>query len=344
LRNDIEADQSNQWGKPVSHPQISVLLCVYNGEANIGALLQSLLDQTVPDGVAHEVVVVDNNSTDGTFSLAERFALQNPATIFVVQELRQGKSYALNRGLQNVRGEICCVIDADQLLPPDYLATVWNTFQNEPSASFIGGKVLPLPEQRLPDWITREHWNALAICDYGPEAFTVDSQRFVCLLAGAFRTAAMRAAGGYREPLGIRPGRSGSVEDVELYERLVSQGETGRYTPEILVYHRVDEERCRRDYHRRWHFGHGKYFADWRPPSFEQSSFSVLGLPGHVIRRAFKDFTKMLRETMKGSREQSFIYELSLRFYLGYILRRVELAMVMPFGFDFGLGLKKRVG
>ena len=306
----------------MNQPQISILLCVYNGEATIGPLLQSLLNQQLPAGVTHEIVVVDNNSTDGTLSLVERFALQNPAKIFVVTELRQGKSYALNRGLQKVRGEICCVIDADQLLPLNYLAIVWNTFQNEPSASFIGGRVLPSPQQRLPDWITADHWSALGLCDYGPTAFSVDSKRFVCLLAGAFRTSAVRAAGGYREPLGIRPGRSGGVEDVELYERLISQGKTGRYTPEILVYHRVEEGRCHRDYHRRWHFGHGKYFADWRSPAFEPSSFPVLGVPGHVIRGAVIDLTKMVREAMKGSREKSFIYELSLRFYLGYMSRR----------------------
>jgi glucosyl-dolichyl phosphate glucuronosyltransferase len=309
----------------VADPQISVLLCVYNGETSIGALLQSLLEQILPAGVEHEIVLVDNNSTDGSVALTERFALENPGRIFVVKESQQGKSYALNRGLESVRGEICCVIDADQLLPADYLAIVWNTFQRDPSASFIGGRVLPFPQQRLPDWITPEHWSAIAICDYGAAAFTVDSERFLCLLAGAFRTSAMRAAGGYCGPLGIRPGRLGSVEDEELYDRLVSQGKTGRYIPEILIYHRVGEERCQRNYHRRWHLGHGKYYADWRSPAFEASSFSVLGVPGFVMRHAFVDLSKMALQAMTGSREQAFIHELRFRFHLGYILRRWNL-------------------
>ena len=306
----------------MAEPQISVLICTYNGETNVAPLLQSLLDQRLPGGVTSEIVLVDNNSRDGTVALAERFALENPGRISVLRESQQGKSYALNRGLQNVRGEICCVIDQDELLPADYLAIVWNTFQQEPSVSFIGGRILPLPQQRLADWITTEHWSPLAICDYGTEAFSVDSERFVCLLAGAFRTAAMREAGGYREPLGIRPGRLGSVEDSDLYERIIRQGKTGRYTPEILVYHQVGEERFDRNYHRRWHFGHGKYFSDMRSPAFECSSFSVLGVPGHVMRHALRDFGKMVLQAMKGSREQAFIHELRLRFYLGYMLRR----------------------
>lgn len=309
----------------MSEPQISVLICAYNGGDNIARLLQSLLDQSVPSGIAYEIVLVDNNSNDGTLAIAERFALENPGRISVVRESQQGKSYALNRGLQSIRGEICCVIDHDQLLPSDYIARVWDTFERHPSASFIGGRVLPKPPQRLPDWITTEHWSPLAICDYGAEAFSVDSQRFVCLLAGAFRTAAMRETGGYIGPLGIRPGRMGSVEDHELYQRLVDQGKTGRYIPEILVYHRVGEERFDRNYHRRWHFEHGKYFLDMRSPAFDVSSYPVLGVPGYVIRRAFHDLRKMVLHAMKGSKEQAFTHELSLRFNLGYILRRWKL-------------------
>jgi hypothetical protein len=135
----------------------------------------------------------------------------------------------------------------------------------------------------------------------------------------------MREAGGYREPLGIRPGRIGSVEDADLYERLIGQGKTGRYTPEVLVYHRLGEERCHRDYHRRWHFGHGKYFSDWRSPAFEVSSFPVLDVPGYVMRYVVNNLREMALQAIKGSREQAFIHELRLRFYLGYILRRWKL-------------------
>ena len=57
------------------------------------------------------------------------------------------------------------------------------------------------------------------ICDYGERPFLVNRERLVCLLTGCFRIADMRAVGGYRELLGITPGRLGSVEDAELYER-----------------------------------------------------------------------------------------------------------------------------
>ena len=306
-------------------PRISVLICTYNGEASIGALLQSLMEQNVPEGAAYEAVVVDNNSCDGTLAVCQRFAAQNLSRIQVLTESQQGKSYALNRGLDSLRGEICCVVDQDELLPADYLEGVWKAFLREPSVSFIGGRVLPLPQQQFPDWITAEHWAPLAICDYGAAPFTVDSQRFVCLITGAFRTADLRAVGGYRGPLGIEPGRLGSLEDADVYERLINAGKTGRYIPDIVMYHRLSEERLCRDYHRRWHFGHGRYFSDLRSPAFESLSWRVLGVPGHVFRQAAWDLWKMILHAVRGAWEQAFVHEQRLRFFLGYVLRRWRL-------------------
>jgi glucosyl-dolichyl phosphate glucuronosyltransferase len=305
-----------------STPKISVVICTYNGEATIGPLLQSLLDQNLPDDAGYEVLVVDNNSRDETLAVCQRIGAENAGKIRVFTESQQGKSYALNKGLENVRGELCCIIDQDEILPADYLSTVCNTFATQPSVSFIGGRVLPVAGEQIPQWITREHWSPLAICDYGQEPFTVDSRRFVCLVAGAFRTADMRAVGGYRGPLGIRPGRLGSLEDMDIYERLVNTGKTGRYTPEIVVHHHLGEDRYSRDYHRKWHFGHGRYYSDLRSPEFEGSARRLLDVPGHVFRQAAGDFCKMISHWLKGAREQAFICELRLRFTAGYILQR----------------------
>src|SRR5665213_1700766 len=216
---------------------ITILICAYNGEGTVSDLLQSALAQDTGDEFQYEILVVDNNSTDRTPAIILGFAEENPERIRVLKETSQGKSYALNTGIQAARGEICCVIDLDQQLPPGYLRRVWSAFQQQPGVSFLGGKVLPLWPAEVPEWINREHWSPLAICDYGERPFLVNRERLICLLAGSFRAADVRAVGGYRELLGIAPGRYGSVEDAELYERLVAAGYTGMYLPEIVVYH-----------------------------------------------------------------------------------------------------------
>ena len=70
----------------MTDPQISVLICTYNGEDSIEPLLRNLLEQKVHGGVIYEIVLVDNNSRDGTVALAERFGRENALRISVVRE------------------------------------------------------------------------------------------------------------------------------------------------------------------------------------------------------------------------------------------------------------------
>ena len=301
---------------------VTVLICVYNGDATLSDLLQSALAQDTGDQFQFEILVVDNNSTDGSSAIVSSFAEANPGQVRLLRESRQGKSYALNAGLEAARGEICCVIDHDEQLLPGYLRQVWEEFQQQPGISFLSGKVLPLWPGEVPAWITREHWSPLAICDYGDQPFLVNRDRVVCLLTGCFRTADMRAVGGYRELLGIMPGRLGSVEDAELYERMVEAGRVGMYVPGIVVYHKLAMSRLSKSYHRRWHRGHGGYYADMQSPGFESSKIRLLKIPGHVLRQAAQDAVAYVSLAVRGERDQAFSRELRLHFFLGFVLRR----------------------
>ena len=301
---------------------VTILICAYNGDETVPKLLESALAQDTGGEFQYEILVVDNNSTDRTAAMVLGLAEKNPERIRLLKETTQGKSYALNTGLKSARGEICCVIDQDEQLTPGYLRQVWSAFQQHPGVSFLSGKVLPLWPAEVPEWITREHWSPLAICDYGEQPFLVNRERLVCLLTGCFRTAHMRAVGGYRELLGITPGRLGSVEDAELYERMVEAGYTGMYVPEIVVYHRIGLSRLNKPYHRRWHRGHGGYVADMRSRDFESSRFRIVQIPGHVIRQAAQDAVALLSLAARGQWSQAFSRELQLQFFMGFVLRR----------------------
>ena len=313
--NDTEAQSA-------PNPRMTVMICVYSGEPGIRRLLQSLAAQNLPESVPFEILVVDNNSRDATRAICETFSEQNPGKLRLLTERQQGKGYALNHGLAEVRGEICCIVDHDQILHPDYLKTVWAAFERYPSISFVGGKVLSNRHEPFPDWVTKDHWSPIALCDYGDEPFDVNSQRLLCLLAAAFRTADMRLVGGYRAQLGVGPEGPGSVEDADIFERLVNVQKTGKYIPEVVVHHGVEDHRLTRNYHRRWHFGHGRYFAEMHSPSFEASSWRIAGIPGHVWRHGAADLGRMILSTIKGERDKAFSREVRLQFSLGYVLRR----------------------
>ncbi|MEU3411943.1 glycosyltransferase [Streptomyces sp. NPDC006658] len=85
--------------------RMSVVLPVYNEAAQLTAVLESLYDQRDGDGrldpELYEIVVVDNNSTDDTVALAERFAAGHPdLPLHIVREPEQGVSCARRTGMR----------------------------------------------------------------------------------------------------------------------------------------------------------------------------------------------------------------------------------------------------
>lgn len=85
---------------------ISVVIPAYNAEEFIGQTIQSVLDQTYP---CHEIIVVDDGSTDSTKEVLKRFE----GRIRYLYQQNKGPSAARNKGIQGAKGEFICFLDAD---------------------------------------------------------------------------------------------------------------------------------------------------------------------------------------------------------------------------------------
>ena len=94
--------------------RLSIIIATYNRGEKLARTLRSLAAQTLPAG-EWEAVVVNNNSTDDTPGVFARFtgAEGRDLNIRMVEETRQGLSWARNRGLAEARGEIIVMIDDD---------------------------------------------------------------------------------------------------------------------------------------------------------------------------------------------------------------------------------------
>lgn len=98
---------------------VSAVTPVYNGEAHLHTLLDSLLAQTYPH---MEIVLVDDGSVDGTVREAERYRDQFAAREYsfrVVCGEHKNASAAINRGLPYVTGEFLIWPDSDDVLEPE---------------------------------------------------------------------------------------------------------------------------------------------------------------------------------------------------------------------------------
>jgi len=101
-------------------PRVSVIVPAYNEEAVIEASIRSLIELNYEN---LEVVVVDDGSSDLTYSKARDMAAGAPAgRILVISQPNAGKANALNHGIQAASGEFVLCVDADSKLEP---SVVW---------------------------------------------------------------------------------------------------------------------------------------------------------------------------------------------------------------------------
>lgn len=99
---------------------LSIIIPVYNEEKTILEILRRV--QVVDFGIEYEIIVVDDDSTDGTRKLLESRIQNLESKIKIIfQERNQGKGAALRRGFKEASGEIIAIQDADLEYNPQEL-------------------------------------------------------------------------------------------------------------------------------------------------------------------------------------------------------------------------------
>lgn len=99
---------------------LSVIIPVYNEEKYIDNCLKSLFNQTEkPD----EIIVIDNNCNDKTIEIVQKYK-----NINIIQEKKQGIIPARNKGFNIAKGDILVKIDADSILPKNFIKKIKKNF------------------------------------------------------------------------------------------------------------------------------------------------------------------------------------------------------------------------
>lgn len=100
---------------------VSVVVPMYNAEAFVERAVASALAQTVP---VHEVLLVDDASTDGTRETAHRLAAQHSQVRVLELAVNAGPAHARNVAFASATGTWLCVLDADDTMSPGRLAAM----------------------------------------------------------------------------------------------------------------------------------------------------------------------------------------------------------------------------
>lgn len=123
-----------------ANPTVSIVIPAYNEEGVIRQCLIAAIYQSMP---AHEILVVNNRSTDRTADIVRQMQLEYPESPIHLLEQNdvQGLIPTRNFGLNHATGDVLGRIDADSVLEPDWVETVLAGF-SDPEVTAATGPVV----------------------------------------------------------------------------------------------------------------------------------------------------------------------------------------------------------
>jgi glucosyl-dolichyl phosphate glucuronosyltransferase len=226
----------------MSAPSIKVTVAIptYNRADFLRQTLAGIVAQQFPRD-HFEVLVIDNNSRDHTRAVVEEFASAHPAPRYFV-ESQQGLDHARNRAIAEARGEIILFGDDDILVQPDWLAQMAVPLLADEGTRLIGavgGEVIPVFPDGLPEWVREWHAPLAFRHDTGrldpkhsPMGANLAFPKWVFAELGSFHTALDRAAGNYF-----------SGGDSEMIRRVRAAGLEVWFSPAAAVKHQMPASR-----------------------------------------------------------------------------------------------------
>ena len=122
---------------------IDIVICTYNNAHLLDQALLAITQQKYSSLVNCNVLVVDNNCTDNTRQIVEKYVQQgNIPSLRIIVESKQGLNHARSCGVNNTAGDWIAFVDDDCLLAADWVEQAAHFSQNNPDCGAFGGRVI----------------------------------------------------------------------------------------------------------------------------------------------------------------------------------------------------------
>jgi hypothetical protein len=205
--------------QPREPPTFSVVIAAYQAASTVGDAVASALDQSRP---AHEVIVVDDGSTDDLTGALSEFG----GRINLIHKENGGGASALNAGIAAASGEFLAILDADDVYGPRRLEALGELVASRPTLDIVTTETSFVLEGQV---VGRFH---------AANPFVSDNQRVgilkSCFVGGwpAVRISRLRTLGGFDETL-----RTGY--DWDCWLRLILDGAVAGFVDEPHMEYRL---------------------------------------------------------------------------------------------------------
>ncbi len=313
---------------------VSIIIATANRAAELRDTLGSLVAVRQPGTV--ELIVVDNNSHDGTRAVVDAAAAQSPFPVRYLFEPEVGKYAALNAGIRSARGRTIVATDDDARFEPDWLDRTVEGFDRY-ACDYVGGPVRPLWGGMKPAWLVDDnalHAKVIALLDHGaePREFGLGIS-WPLGVNVAYRRDVFARVGLFDTRLGRKSGTLRNQAQREWHLRARVLGVRGMYLPDMVVHHLVPRHRLRKQYFRRWLYWHGISRAtlyqhggfDMEEPErrpVHAGEREIAGVPIHLARKAARSTGSFVWHGLRGDHATAFEHELWLCFFVGVVRQR----------------------
>ncbi len=191
---------------------VSVIIPAYNEGLYISRLLESLKRQTAK---RFEVLVADWNSADNTIDIASSYGVR------IIRAKRRGVAAGRNEGAKAAKGPLLLFLDADTVVPPDFIESVERFFHEN---GIVGMACrFTCTDSKITYKLLYKLADALLLLSWGLSIFPYHVG-FCC----AFRKDAFFRAGGFREDMT-------HSEDVDFSRRISAAGDVKLMNKMILT-------------------------------------------------------------------------------------------------------------
>lgn len=230
---------------------LSVVICTYNGEHRLPKVLDCLLAQLGTENLAWEVLVVDNNSTDGTAQVVEAYRQQWPQDIPLryAFEPRQGAGYARQSAIHLARSPLLGFLDDDNHPALGWVAAAHRFGQAHPQAGAFGSRIRGDFEATPPPNFDRIG-AMLALTERGSEPLIYAPKQKVLPPAAGLVVRRQAWLGSVPEQLSLADaiGFRAAGEDLEVVLHMQRHGWEIWYNPAMRMQHEIPASRFERDY------------------------------------------------------------------------------------------------
>lgn len=292
---------------------ISIVVCTYNRAESLRETLTALRRLSTPSKLKHEIIVVDNNSSDHTRQVVENFMTEAPFFKYEF-ESQQGLSHARNHGIRSSSGEVIFFTDDDVLPEKNWLIETLHGMEKH-HADACGGFIAPIFEKPAPHWLTPRFYGFLAVRNDRSDDYAIENPSQAPFGANmAFKRIVFERVGGFDTGRGRKGSVLASGEDGEMFERILAANLRAVFLGKSRVHHKVEAHRLTKHYFRRWRIQTSRNIAISRGIPGERR---VINIPLYLIPQLFRAVLWALIAKFNKPADEAFNREIVVCHFIG---------------------------